>query len=151
MRPGYIRLVVAIYREVVVDQYKDQNFWVLMGFIPTLIAARIVVHLTPNIFLHAGRHHVHHYTYGIILLAVTGFIAVNRPSKSPKWLASLFGAGLALALDETGMWIYLTNQYYNETSENVLIIAIVLLINLVYFSQFWVRLAKETYRLFFKK
>ena len=150
-RPGYIRLVIAIYRELVVDKYKDQNFWILMGFIPALIAARIVVYLSPNVFLSVGSHHVHHFTYGIIILGISGFIAVNRPAKSPKWLAWLYGVGLALALDETGMWVYLTNQYYNNTSENVIIFAIVLLINMVYFREFWVRLLKESYYLFTKR
>lgn len=141
-RPRLYKIVAAIYDDVLVKKYKDQHFWILGTFIPTFLAARLLVHNYPRIFLQVHGQHVHHFAYGIVLLAVSGYLAIVRKSKSPAWLAAIFGVGLALAVDETGMWLHLTNQYYNETSENSLILAIALLINIVYFRQFWLKLIK---------
>jgi hypothetical protein len=137
------KAVAAIYDEVLVKKYKDQHFWILSTFIPTFLVARLLVHYYPRIFLQINGQHVHHFAYGIVLLAISGYMAIVRKSKSPAWIAGIFGVGLALAVDETGMWLHLTSQYYNETSENALILAIALLINVVYFRQFWLRLIKS--------
>jgi hypothetical protein len=142
-RSAVYKLVAAIYDDVLVKKYKDQHFWILSAFIPTFLIARLTVHYFPHLFLQANGQHVHHFTYGIALLAIAGYLAIVRKNKSPAWLAALFGVGLALAIDETGMWLHLTNQYYNETSENAIILAVAFLVNVVYFRQFWLRLIKD--------
>lgn len=142
MANRYTNLVKIIYHEVLVGKSKDQTFWVLSGFLPAFIVARTIVHFSPGAFLNVHGSHVHHFTYGIVIMAVTGYLAVIRSTKSPAWLAFLFGVGLALAVDETGMWLHLTSQYYNETSENTIVIVMALLINLVYFREFWIKLGK---------
>lgn len=142
--PAYIRLVRAIYNDVLVKKYKHQNFWILSAFIPTFLIARLVVHFFPNIFLHVGSQHVHHFAYGFVILAISGYLALTRTEKSPPWLAVLFGIGLGLSVDEAGMWLHLTNHYYNDTSEDVIILTLAVLINLVYFKEFWVSLLRAT-------
>lgn len=136
------KIIATVYDDVLVKKYKDQHFWILSSFIPTFLITRLMVHYFPHLFLQAHGQHVHHFTYGIVILAISGYMAIVRTNKSPAWLAALFGVGLALAVDETGMWLHLTNQYYNETSENSLILAIAFLINIVYFRQFWLRLIR---------
>ncbi len=145
-RPKLYKIVAAIYDDVLVKKYKDQHFWILGAFIPTFLVARLLVHYSPRIFLQVHGQHVHHFTYGIALLAISGYLAIVRKTKSPAWLAAVFGVGLALAVDETGMWLHLTDRYYNDTSENSLILAIAFLINVVYFREFWVRLFKDVAR-----
>ena len=142
-RPRLYKIVIAIYDDVLVKKYKDQHFWILSAFISTFLIARLMVQFLPQTFLQVHNQHVHHFTYGFVLLAISGYLAIVRKSKSPAWLAVMFGIGLALAVDETGMWLHLTDQYYNDTSENSLILAIAFLINVVYFRQFWLRLIKE--------
>lgn len=139
------RLVRDAYQELLVERSKDQAFWILAAFIPTFIIARLFVHYFPETFTSVGGLHVHHFAYGFIILAVAGFIAIVRPRRAPPWLAALYGVGLALAIDEAGMWLQLTSYYYNETSENIIIVVLALLINLVYFRQFWIRLGKVTF------
>ncbi|HET9721761.1 MAG TPA: hypothetical protein VFP32_01900 [Candidatus Saccharimonadales bacterium] len=146
--PAYLRLLRTIYQDVLVKKYKHQNFWMLSTFIPTFIVARMVVHLFPSLFFQFGGEHVHHFTYGFIILAICGYLAITRPSKSPPWLAALFGIGLALSVDEAGMWLHLTDVYYNDTSEDVVIVTGAVLINLVYFKEFWVSIIRNTLRLF---
>jgi hypothetical protein len=50
-RPRFYKLVTAIYRDVLVNKYKDQHFWILGAFIPTFIVARLLVRVDPRIFL----------------------------------------------------------------------------------------------------
>ena len=139
----YKKIVHNIYEEAIANKYKDQSFWILCAFIPTFIVARLLVHVYPGLFLHVGQHHIHHFTYGIVLLAISGYLGIIRKGRSPIWLAVLYGIGLALAVDETGMWLRLTNHYYNDTSEDAIILVIALLINGVYFRDFWAKLIKS--------
>lgn len=143
-RNTFIGFINATYNDLLVDKYKDQHFWILSAFIPTFVIARLFVHNYPHLFLQTHGHHVHHFTYGVVILAVSGYLAIVRKGKPPIWLAILFGIGLGLAIDEIGMWLHLTDHYYNETSENALIITTAFLINIVYFRQFWTGLVKGT-------
>ena len=141
--PRWVQIIHAIYDDLVVQKYKDQNFWILTAFIPTFAIARLLVHTQPHLFLQLGGTHIHHFTYGFILLALSGYLAIVRPRRAPPWLAFMFGVGLALALDESGMWLHLTNHYYDETSVDITIIGLAVLINLVYFRKFWFHLLKS--------
>ena len=145
-RNPLIRAIKNIYDDLLVDKYKDQNFWILTAFIPTFIIARYIVKYFPGTYLNIGGLHVHHFTYGFVILAVSGYLAIIRPKRSPPWLAFLFGVGLALAIDEAGMWLRLTNYYYNETSENTIIVTLAVLINVVYFREFWTKVAKAIFK-----
>ncbi len=139
------RLIREAYKELVVGRSKDQAFWILGAFIPTFIIARVFVELFPETYVPVNGFHVHHFAYGFVILAIAGFIAIVRPHRAPPWLAALYGVGLALSVDEAGMWLQLTSYYYNETSENIIIVVLALLINLVYFRHFWIRLGKVTF------
>jgi hypothetical protein len=142
-RSNLSRSIALVYKDLLVTRYKDRHFWILSAFIPTFIIARLLVRIDPRIFLQVHGNHVHHFTYGFVLLAVSGYLAIVRPRRAPNWLAVMFGIGLALAIDETGMWLHLTDQYYDETSENAVILVLAFLINIVYFREFWLRLIKE--------
>ena len=50
--------------------------------------------------------HIHHYVYGIFLLAVAGYLALwfKSPRVTP-WLALMYGVGVGLTFDEFGMWL----------------------------------------------
>lgn len=141
-----VRLVTSVYDDLLVNKYKDQHFWVLSAFIPIFLLARLWVHLFPETFVQVNGQHIHHFAYGFILLALAGYLAIVRTRRSPPWLAFMFGVGLALSIDEAGMWLHLTNYYYNETSENIIILTIAVLINLVYFRKFWIGLIKVMLR-----
>lgn len=133
----------AVYDDVLVSKYKDQHFWILTAFIPTFAIARLWVRYFPETFVQVNGQHIHHFAYGFILLAVAGYLAIVKKGRSTPILAIIFGIGLGLAIDETGMWLHLTNYYYNETSENIIILTTAVLINLVYLRQFWIGLIKE--------
>lgn len=122
------------------DKYKDLSFAIFVAFILTFTIARLVVKYFPGLHLETHGTHIHHYTYGIILLAISGYIAIVTKGVVSRWVAIIFGAGLALAVDEAGIWLNLTNSYYNDTSEDALILVSALLFIAIYFLEFWIKL-----------
>lgn len=58
--------------------------------------------------------HIHHLFWGILLLMVTGFVALA--TRAPKWhlrIAIVFGIALALTLDEFALWLRLADVYWS--------------------------------------
>ena len=61
--------------------------------------------------------HLHHMVVGILLVLVTGLLAVALWPEGSPWreiLGILFGAGAALTLDEFALWLYLRDVYWCE-------------------------------------
>lgn len=140
VKNAFMSVLRRVYQEVIVEKYKEVAFWVLSSFLVSFALARTVVRLFPNTFLVINSSHIHHFAYGFILLAIAGYVSLIKPGRAPVWLACLYGAGLGLAVDESGMWLHLTNLYYNDTSEDIIVFIIAVLVNIVYFGEFWVRL-----------
>jgi hypothetical protein len=122
------------YRELVANRMRQVPFWILVGFLPTFIIARTLVAQAPGLFLYVHGVHVHHFTYGVIVLAATGFVSLVSPRRAQAWLAVAYGAGLALAFDEFGMWLRLTNVYNLDQSEDVMVGILVFLVAAVYLT-----------------
>lgn len=122
------------YRELIGDRRRHMPFWILVGFLPTFLAARFLVADYPGIFVNVRGVHVHHFTWGVIVLAIVGFISLVSPRYPPRpMLAAAYGIGLALAFDEFGMWLRLTNTYNLDSSEDVMVGILVFLVIAVYF------------------
>lgn len=114
---------------------------VLFSFLSTFILARLTVYfvlgkLLPNLFLTIRGVHIHHFTYGVVLLAITGlYLLLKRPTPELpvfKLATVLYGIGLALTFDEFGMWIRLQDNYWIRQSYDAVIIVTVLLLNIHY-------------------
>lgn len=109
------------YRELIADRTAQMPFWMLVGFLATFVLARLTVRTEPSVHLSVQGVHVHHFTYGIIVLALVGFVSIAVPQfRWRRVLALAYGIGLALAFDEFGMWLRLTADYNIESSEDVM-------------------------------
>ena len=66
--------------------------------------------------MHIGGVHVHHQVWGILLVLVVGLLTFRFRPESPwiEVLATLFGVGAALALDEFALWLHLEDVYWSE-------------------------------------
>jgi hypothetical protein len=124
---------------------------VLFSFLSTFVLARLVVYfvigkLIPNLFLTIRGVHIHHFTYGVLILAVTElYLILKRPTPELplfKLTTILYGIGLALTFDEFGMWIRLQDDYWIRQSYDAVIIVTVLLLNIRY-SRWIIRALKE--------
>jgi hypothetical protein len=63
-----------------------------------------------------GGVHVHHQVWGILLVLVAGLFQFRFQPSSPgvEILATMFGIGAALALDEFALWFYLDDVYWSD-------------------------------------
>lgn len=115
---------------------------ILFAFLLTFALARLFVylildHLLPNFFLVIRGVHVHHFTYGVIILAVAGlYLLLKRPvagTSTFRWLAIAYGVGLGLTFDEFGMWVRLKDGYWVRQSYDAVIIVALFLLNAIYY------------------
>ncbi len=143
-----VDFIIKSYQEILVKPRKHINFWILSSFLPTFLISRLMVYIAPNLFIKVRGTHIHYLTYGIFLLAIAGFLSQNLDS--PKWktkIAILYGIGLALSFDEFGMWLRLQDGYWVRQSYDAVLIILSLLISLVYFSAFWLKILSLPQRL----
>ncbi len=86
-------------------------FPIAITFILTFSIARLLSYFAPEVqflFLPTANFRIHHYAYGIIFLAISGYLALVFSSPRNKYLISLLhGFGLGLAFDEFAMWLNL--------------------------------------------
>ena len=61
----------------------------------------------------AGDTHIHHLVWGIVLLLVSGLLAV-AVQPPLEVTAIVFGIGAALTLDEFALWLHLDDVYWSE-------------------------------------
>ena len=139
-----IMLIKKAYHNLIISQEQRVTFWVLATFLPTFLLARLLVYTTPQLFLNVDGTHVHHLTYGIILLTIAGYAAlVVRTPRWRLWIAATYGVGLALAFDEFRMWLHLQDNYWVRQSYDAVLIILAWLINIVYFAKFWMHLVYD--------
>jgi hypothetical protein len=115
----------------------------LISFLITFVMARLTVYLVlghwmPNFFLTVRGVHIHHFTYGVVILAIVGlYFILKRPSDNSRNFlrATLFyGIGLGLTFDEFGMWIRLQDDYWVRQSYDAIVIVVLLLLNIAYYK-----------------
>ena len=101
----------------------------LFSFLLTFLSARIVVflvmsHRLPDLYLHVGGTHLHHFNFGIVLLSTVGaYLLFLRPAG--RWLnvaAGVYGVGLGLTFDEFGLWLHLGGPYWQRASFDAVVI-----------------------------
>ena len=63
--------------------------------------------------IEAGDTHIHHLVWGIVLLLVSGLLAV-AVEPPLEVTAIVFGIGAALTLDEFALWLHLDDVYWSE-------------------------------------
>lgn len=68
--------------------------------------------------VHVGTVHIHHVTFGVLLVMISGLIlvtlSVNGQARELTVAATLFGIGAALVLDEYALILHLSDVYWEE-------------------------------------
>jgi hypothetical protein len=143
-----LSIICTVYTRIISNQKDEVNFWVLIFFILTFSTSRFVVYFFPDLYLNVRHVHIHHYAYGVLILAVVGLLALNDLHKRfCRTYGALYGIGLGLAMDEFGMWIHLRDDYWLRHSYDAIFVTGAFLILIVYFDQFWIRLFKRIFRI----
>lgn len=121
--------MVDWYQRYLLNTGRSATLWLVVGFVVTYsvtrwITLRIRSRTTASATEHGsavkdvyiGGVHIHHQVWGILLVLVVGLLEF-RFDPTPPWqevLATLFGAGAALALDEFALWLHLEDVYWTE-------------------------------------
>lgn len=113
----------AAYVRDIADQDKQAALVMFVSFLATFALVRYVTYsirdgrhsrLFHNVSTSGGTH-LHHLVPGIILILVTGWVAIGFPAfVHPVFLALLFGIGAALTLDEFALWLHLADVYWSH-------------------------------------
>ena len=104
---------------------------VFTTFLLSFIVSRVLVilimaKLVPDMFLHLGGTHVHHLNYGIFLLSTVGALLLFVPldDAGKRWVAFIYGFGMALTFDEFGMWLHLGGSYWQRGSFDAVMVVL---------------------------
>ncbi|MEI6221362.1 MAG: hypothetical protein WCP97_01215 [bacterium] len=143
------RIIPSTYNVLISKRKKKTTFWVLASFLPTFVFTRLLVYTQPWLFVMIRGTHIHHFTWGIIILAISGYLALlNHEPRFQARIALLYGCGLALAFDEFGMWLQLRDDYWVRQSYDAITIITAFLVAIVYFSDFWLKLFRQLHKVF---
>lgn len=106
----------------------------LLSFILAFLVARAFTTLYPNIVLISGGFHIHHFWFGLAMMAMGGWIGISyRDERADRLAAILFGAGGGLIGDEVGLLLtfedYRTGITYTLVVIFVIISSLLILLN----------------------
>ena len=127
-----VRRLSALYRHHFRSPRRERMFVSSLSFFLTFAAVRGITHairagVGPFHDITAGRTHIHHSVWGILLVHLVGYLwllqlATGDPAsrRGSAGTAFLYGAGSALALDEFALWLNLQDVYWaREGRESV--------------------------------
>src|SRR5436305_13790845 len=80
---------------------------VAAAFALTVVGARLFSMIFPRVHWEpVPGMHIHHYVYGIFILAIAGYLAmIFKGPRATSWVALLYGLGIGLTFDEFGLWL----------------------------------------------
>lgn len=91
--------------------YVSLTFPIATIFLITFVTARTISYLIPWLGVFMGDFRIHHYTWGIFVLAISGYLSLIFDTPRAKYLISLLhGFGLGLAFDEFAFWLKLVDD-----------------------------------------
>lgn len=130
------------------EDHDEIAFRVLLGFLLAFIPMRGYLYLeklnflpTPAVIV--GDLHIHHFVFGITVLAIAGYLGLVAPYFRRN-IAWLYGIGLALAFDEFSMWLHLNDDYWRMGSITAIVLIGGFLLNVVYFKRVWISIWHRT-------
>jgi len=148
--------VRAVYERAVRDPGREPMFWVLVGFILSLVISRAVVMAILSFGLQdqlfnlqksevGNPVHIHHFNYGFIVAFTSGLLAfIPYFRRILRTLSFLVGFGLGLIFDEFGLIVNLSPDYYQTDSYYAMAVLGALLILITYFRGLLVYLLRRT-------
>ena len=121
-------------------------FLALLFFFIGFSAARIFATIYPSVVVQSSGIHFHHFWYGLLMLVVAGWlgIASNRPEHDRAY-AIIFGFGLGLVGDETGLLLTL-GDYRSELTYVVFVVGLGVAIMLFLAVRYWEQFRDELLR-----
>jgi hypothetical protein len=122
-------------------------FLALLSFMVAFFAARIFTTINPDTVVVSSGIHFHHFWYGLIMVVVAGWLAIasNRPEYD-RVFAIVFGLGLGLIGDETGLLLTL-GDYHSELTYVVFVAVVSLAVQGIIAARYWSEVKAEVLRI----
>jgi len=115
----------------------------LLSFILSFIVARTFTTFFPSTVLVSNGIHVHHFWFGIVLLAVGGWLGISYNDVDVDRLAAiLYGAGGGLIIDEVGLLLTF-GDYWTNLTYTILTVFVALVTVLILFNSYRQALTRE--------
>lgn len=106
-----------------IQEKPNLSLLAMISFIASFTVARTFTTLNPGTILIGGNYHIHHFWYGIAMLAIGGWLGISYQSERTDRLAAiLFGAGGGLVGDEVGLLLTLENYWAEITYTFIIIV-----------------------------
>ena len=94
----------------------------IASFITSFVVARTFTTLSPHVVVTTGGIHIHHFWYGLALLAIGGWLGISYSGdRIDRIAAVLFGAGGGIVGDEVGLLLTF-GDYWTEITYTFLIV-----------------------------
>lgn len=108
----------------------------LVSFIFSFIAARIFTTFYPSTVLVSNGIHIHHFWFGIALVAIGGWLGISYDDKEINRVAAiLYGAGGGLIVDEIGLLLTFDN-YWTGLTYSFFIVFLAFIVILMLFIRY---------------
>ncbi len=115
----------------------------LLSFILSFIVARTFTTFFPSTVLISNGIHIHHFWFGIVLLAVGGWLGISYNDVDADRLAAiLYGAGGGLIIDEVGLLLTF-GDYWTNLTYTILTVVVTLVIVLILFNSYRQAIIRE--------
>jgi hypothetical protein len=115
-----------LYHRYFRETRRERLFLASLSFFVTFGITRLITHamrrgdLFREVWIHGQ--HVHHLVWGILLLLAVGYMwliqigsgHVQSSRVASRVMATLYGAGAALTLDEFALWLNLKDVYWES-------------------------------------
>jgi hypothetical protein len=115
----------------------------LISFIFSFFVARLFTSFFPSTVLVSNGIHIHHFWFGIVLVAIGGWLGISYDEKEIDRVAAiLYGAGGGLIVDEVGLLLTFDN-YWTSLTYSFLIIFLAFIVVLMFFFRYRLTILEE--------
>ncbi|MEF8847045.1 MAG: hypothetical protein V5A57_01265 [Candidatus Paceibacterota bacterium] len=144
---------------------REAPFLIAIFYLLSFVVIRTLVHLVGSInspiaqtvkegsslyHFYIGRniilfgYHIHHFYFGIFLIAIAGWMSITDSDKiKKKGLAIMYGIGLGLLMDEIGL-LLTWGDYTSSLSYLLGVLVLGIILNIIYFPSFWKKVRGKT-------
>jgi hypothetical protein len=115
----------------------------LISFVASFAIARVFTTISGGVVLRGCGFHIHHFWYGIVLLAIGGWLGISYDEERITRLAAvLYGAGGGLIADEAGLLLTFGN-YWTGITYTIVVIFLVFISTIILFKKYSRALSAE--------
>jgi len=118
--------------------YGYYAFPALMGLAITFVLVRSLTTLFPAAVVTVNSVHVHHFTAGIFILIVAGYIGLWVKSSRWRYITALaYGVGVGFILDEFYVWLRLDSSTFAHSQYDIVVVAISIFLMIILLPVGW--------------